>query len=153
MAQYQLEEDNKLHPVTFDRRKLHGTELNYPTHEKELFTIKDALQKWYHYVKNGRLIAVSVGNRLSVTRHQPNRRPRFFDVVSSRLRIFGRTIWYRSSEICLKISRPISSSRFKTDETDKTNRFRVTKLKSQELSLLYNKMQFSCDTFPVTNRL
>ena len=29
----------------------------------------------------------------------------------------------------------------------------LTKLKSQELSLLYNKMQFSCDTFPVTNRL
>ena len=29
----------------------------------------------------------------------------------------------------------------------------LTKLKSQELSLLYNKMQFSCDTFPVTNTL
>ena len=30
---------------------------------------------------------------------------------------------------------------------------KLTKLKSQELSLLYNKMQFSCDTFPVINRL
>ena len=29
----------------------------------------------------------------------------------------------------------------------------LTKLKSQELSLLYNKMQFSCDMFPVTNLL
>ena len=30
------------------------------------------------------LIKTRVGNRPSVTRHRPNRRPRFFDVVSSR---------------------------------------------------------------------
>ena len=34
-----------------------------------------------------------VGNRPSVTRHRPNRRPRFFDVVSSR-RLISRTKGY-----------------------------------------------------------
>ena len=43
MALYQESEDGKLHPIAFDSRKLQGVELRYPTHEKELLTIKDAL--------------------------------------------------------------------------------------------------------------
>jgi RNase H-like domain found in reverse transcriptase len=58
MALYQEGEDGKLHPVAFDGRKLHGAELRYPTHEKELLAIKDALQKWHHYVENGHPITV-----------------------------------------------------------------------------------------------
>jgi hypothetical protein len=33
-------------PVAFDSMQLHGTQLNYPVHEKELFTIIRALKKW-----------------------------------------------------------------------------------------------------------
>jgi len=58
MALYQEGDDGKMHPVAFDGRKLHGAELNYPTHEKELLAIKDALRKWHHYVENGLPITV-----------------------------------------------------------------------------------------------
>jgi hypothetical protein len=58
MALYQEGDDGKLHPVAFDGRKLHGAELRYPTHEKELLAIKDALQKWHHYIENGLPITV-----------------------------------------------------------------------------------------------
>jgi hypothetical protein len=53
MALYQVGDDEKLHPIAFDGRKLHGAELNYPTHEKELLAIKEALQKWPHSIENG----------------------------------------------------------------------------------------------------
>ncbi len=66
-----------------------------------------------------------VGNRPSVTRHWPNRRPRFFDVVSSRIEHKGQENENRPSEICSINPRPISSSRSKTDET---NRFRVDQI-------------------------
>src|SRR5436309_12344733 len=58
MTLYQEGDDGKLHPVAFDGRKLHGPELRYPTHEKELMAIKDALHKWHHYVENGLPITV-----------------------------------------------------------------------------------------------
>jgi len=58
MTLYQEGEDGKLHPVAFDGRKLHGAELRYPTHEKELLAIKDARQKWHHYIENGLPITV-----------------------------------------------------------------------------------------------
>ena len=43
MCLMQMGEDGKLHPIAFDGRKLHGAELRYPTHEKELQAIKEAL--------------------------------------------------------------------------------------------------------------
>src|SRR5204863_8164824 len=58
MALYQEGDDGRLHPIAFDGRKLHGAELRYPTHEKELLAIKEALQKWHHYVENGLPITV-----------------------------------------------------------------------------------------------
>ena len=39
-------------------RKLKGAELWYPTHEKELLAIKEALEKWRIYVDNGMTITV-----------------------------------------------------------------------------------------------
>jgi hypothetical protein len=36
MALYQEGDDGKFHPIAFDGRKLHGVELKYSTHEKEL---------------------------------------------------------------------------------------------------------------------
>src|SRR4030095_12380042 len=58
MTLSQERDDGKLHPIAFDGRKLHGAELRYPTHEKELLAIKDALQKWHHYIENGLPITV-----------------------------------------------------------------------------------------------
>ena len=51
-------DDGLMHPIAFDGRKLHGVELNYPTHEKELLAIKDALIKWKHYIENNLKITV-----------------------------------------------------------------------------------------------
>ncbi|KAJ5082230.1 hypothetical protein N7532_011273 [Penicillium argentinense] len=50
---YQEGEDQKLHPVAFDGRKLSTAELNYPVHEKELLAIKEALRLWDRYIENG----------------------------------------------------------------------------------------------------
>jgi hypothetical protein len=51
-ALMQQGDDGLMHPVAFDGRKLRGAELNYPTHEKELLAIKEALVKFKHYVEN-----------------------------------------------------------------------------------------------------
>jgi len=58
MALYQESDDGKLHPVAFEGRKLHGAELWYPMHEKDLLAIKDALLKWRSYFDNGLPITV-----------------------------------------------------------------------------------------------
>jgi hypothetical protein len=51
-------DDGKLHPVAFCSRKLNGAELNYPVHEKELLSVKEALRVWEHYLDNGREITI-----------------------------------------------------------------------------------------------
>ena len=58
MTLYQEENDDKMHSVAFDERKLHEVELNYSMHEKKLLTIKDILRKWHHYIENGLLIII-----------------------------------------------------------------------------------------------
>lgn len=45
--------DGKLHPIAFESRKFTSAERNYPTHERELLAIKDALRAWSYYVENG----------------------------------------------------------------------------------------------------
>jgi len=42
-----------LHPVAFGGRKLKAAKLNYPIHEKEGLTIKEALRQWSIYIQNG----------------------------------------------------------------------------------------------------
>jgi len=37
-------------PVAFYSQKLHGAELNWTVHEKELYAVKMALEKWEHYL-------------------------------------------------------------------------------------------------------
>ncbi|KAG5288008.1 hypothetical protein I7I48_10066 [Histoplasma ohiense] len=54
----QVGEDDKLHPVAYDGRKLSGAELNYPVHEKELLAIKHALGLWDRYIDNGHTTTV-----------------------------------------------------------------------------------------------
>jgi hypothetical protein len=49
----QEDDNSKWHPVAFDSRKLNNAERNYPTQEKELLAIKEALRLWNHYLKNG----------------------------------------------------------------------------------------------------
>ena len=54
----QTGDDEAMHPVAFDGRKLRGAELNYPTHEKELLAIKEALVKWKHYIENNHVTMI-----------------------------------------------------------------------------------------------
>ncbi len=51
-------DDSKLHPVTYESRKLNNTQIHYPTHEKELLAIKQALLGWNRYLNNGHVIAI-----------------------------------------------------------------------------------------------
>lgn len=43
-------DDGKLHPVAYYSKKLHGPELNYQIHDKELMAIIEALREWRHYL-------------------------------------------------------------------------------------------------------
>jgi len=38
------------HPIAYFSEKLHGAALNYPTDDKELYTLVRALQTWEHYL-------------------------------------------------------------------------------------------------------
>jgi hypothetical protein len=49
----QVGSDGKEHPVAFESRKFTPAERNYPTHERELLAIKDALRAWNVYIENG----------------------------------------------------------------------------------------------------
>ncbi|KNZ48621.1 retrotransposon nucleocapsid protein, partial [Puccinia sorghi] len=46
----QYSSSNLLHPVAFESRKLHNSELNYEIHDKELLAILFCLQKWCSYL-------------------------------------------------------------------------------------------------------
>ena len=83
MALYQEGDDGKFHPIAFDGRKLHGAELKYPTHEKELLAIKEALQKWHHYVENGLPITIITDHEslkyMNTIKHPSKRIARWVD--------------------------------------------------------------------------
>jgi hypothetical protein len=49
----QVGTDGKEHPVAYHSRKFSPAERNYPTHERELLAIKDAIRAWDHYIQNG----------------------------------------------------------------------------------------------------
>lgn len=49
----QVGEDGRLHPVAFSSHKLKTTQLNWPTREKELFSIFTAVKAWKPYLNNG----------------------------------------------------------------------------------------------------
>lgn len=46
----QLHSDGKLHPVAYFSKKLHGPELNYQIHDKELMAIIEAFKEWRVYL-------------------------------------------------------------------------------------------------------
>jgi len=46
-----VNEDNKVHPVTFHSRTFTVVELNYDTHDKELLAIFEAFKIWRHYLE------------------------------------------------------------------------------------------------------
>ena len=46
-----VNEDNEVHPVTFHSCTFTAVELNYDTHNKELFAIFEAFKIWQHYLE------------------------------------------------------------------------------------------------------
>jgi len=40
----------QLHPIAFHSRKLNDAERNFEIHDKELFSIQEALHEWKHYL-------------------------------------------------------------------------------------------------------
>jgi len=47
----QMEEEGKLHPISFYSRKFSAIEINYEIHDKELLVIVDSFQKWCHFLE------------------------------------------------------------------------------------------------------
>ena len=50
----QRDDNGILHPVAFMSKKLHGPELNYQIHDKELMAIIEALKEWRPYLSGAR---------------------------------------------------------------------------------------------------
>ncbi|TPX14390.1 uncharacterized protein E0L32_012456, partial [Thyridium curvatum] len=46
----QRDDDGKLHPVAYFSKKLHGPELNYQIHDKELMAIIECFKEWRPYL-------------------------------------------------------------------------------------------------------
>ena len=51
----QLDDSGSEHPIAFESHILTSNELNWPTHEKEAFSIVFACKKWRHYLESGQL--------------------------------------------------------------------------------------------------
>ena len=47
---FQHGDDNKVKPIEFMSRKLHGNELNWHSNEKECFAVLQAVKKWYKFL-------------------------------------------------------------------------------------------------------
>lgn len=59
------------HPVAFESRKLTPAEKNYPTHEKELLAIINALKTWKHYLEGRKFTVVTDHHSLQYIHTQP----------------------------------------------------------------------------------
>ncbi|OQE59993.1 hypothetical protein PENNAL_c0320G09987, partial [Penicillium nalgiovense] len=66
MVLIQEDDDRKLHLVAYDGRKLHGAELNYPVHEKELLAIKEAIRTWDRYIDRDRFETTIITDNISL---------------------------------------------------------------------------------------
>jgi len=51
-------DDGIMHPVAFEGRKMKPVETRHPTDEKELLAIKEAFNKWNHYIQNNHTTTV-----------------------------------------------------------------------------------------------
>ena len=49
----QISSDEREHPVAYISHSFSSVERRYPTHERELMAIREALRKWTRYVQNG----------------------------------------------------------------------------------------------------
>lgn len=63
--------DDKWHPVAFESRKLTPAEQNYPTHERELLAIINALKVWRHYLQGRKFTVYTDHNSLQYINTQP----------------------------------------------------------------------------------
>jgi hypothetical protein len=50
----QRDKEGRLHPIAFFSKKLHGPELNYQVHDKELMAIIEACKEWRHYLSGAK---------------------------------------------------------------------------------------------------
>ena len=64
-------EDKSIKPVAYHSQKLQGAQINYPTHEKELYAIVRALQIWRHYLEGQRFIVCTDHHSINYLKTQP----------------------------------------------------------------------------------
>jgi hypothetical protein len=56
-------EDDIIRIIAFNRQKLQGAKLNYPTQEKELLAVKEALYMWDQYIENSTITIVITNHK------------------------------------------------------------------------------------------
>jgi hypothetical protein len=68
--------DKNDHPVAFYSKKLGEHEINWPTHEKELFAIKMGLEKWRHYLYGRPFVLYTDNSACKWLLHHPKVSPK-----------------------------------------------------------------------------
>lgn len=68
----QLDDSGSEHPIAFESHILTSNELNWPTHEKEAFSIVYACKKWRHYLESGPVTVYTDHKALLELQTQPN---------------------------------------------------------------------------------
>ena len=66
------EATKSIKPVAYYSQKLQGAQLNYPTHEKELYAIIRALLTWKHYVEGRRFLICTDHHSINYLKTQPH---------------------------------------------------------------------------------
>ena len=77
--------DDGEHPIAYESRKMNATEMNYPTHERELLAIIHTLRVWRHYLLVKPFKIVTDHYSLKYLMTQPNlskRQARWVEIVA-----------------------------------------------------------------------
>ena len=65
-----------LRPIAYESKKLMGAELNWPVHDRELFSIVHAVKAWGHYLADKHTVIYTDHNALKLLETQRDRSPR-----------------------------------------------------------------------------
>ena len=90
---------NGLQPVAYTSRKLHGPEMNYPVHDKEMLAVVHAFQQWRCYLESRPVTVQTDHYALKFLKTQPNlsrRQTRWMEFLESH---FDYTVEYKPGKL------------------------------------------------------
>ena len=59
-------------PISFHSEMFNGAVINYPTYDKELYTVFKSVKKWKHYFMGRKPLFTMITNRCNTCNHKPN---------------------------------------------------------------------------------